>query len=75
MYVTVAEKGRLGAFVGVGVSLGVTSDSNVAEGSNVNVGSRVCVSVTIGGSVGVQVASSLMGVMVGVGEALAALGG
>ena len=47
IYVTVAEKGALGVFVGEGVMEGVTKDKRVAVGSSVNVGKRVGVSVTL----------------------------
>lgn len=46
IYVTVAEKGALGVFVGEGVMEGVTKDKRVEVGSKVKVGRRVGVSVT-----------------------------
>ena len=58
IYVTLAEKGALGVFVGDGVMEGVTNDKRVDVGSSVNVGKRVGVSVTL----------SLIGVLVHVGR-------
>ena len=66
IYVTVAEKGALGVFVGDGVMEGVTSDNKVEVGSSVKVGSRVEVSVTFMG-VTVHVGRSSICVIVGVG--------
>jgi hypothetical protein len=66
MYVTVAEKGALGVFVGDGVMEGVISDKSVGDGSSVNVGNNVAVSVTLMG-VFVHVGRSLISVIVGVG--------
>jgi hypothetical protein len=65
MYVTVAENGNLGVFVGMGVFDGVISESGVLEGSIVNVGTSVAVSVPTK-IVGVHVAGRGIGVIVGV---------
>jgi hypothetical protein len=68
MYVTVAEKGALGVFVGDGVMEGVTKDKRVAVGSSVKVGKRVGVSVTFWlMGVFVHVGRSWICVIVGVG--------
>ena len=63
------EKAFAGSLVGLGVLLGGTREKPVGEAARVKVGRRVGVSVIPSTMVGVQVASSWIGVIVNVGGA------
>ena len=63
----------MGVFVTVGVALAGVNEKSVADGIGVNVGASVAVGERTGVTVGVQVASSPRGVMVGVGDSYAVI--